>query len=271
MNQKINIAIAWMLLSPVIFARSAPALAAAFEGEMDFKVTEGKTGETALFTFFVKGESVRLHWKDASGRGAAMIIDNSRKKRYLLMDKDKKYMEMPVEATDSDDIQSKEKKERNMQFSKSGKTETILGYRCEQWIGKDDKGDVEVWGASGFGYFPGFQNSRKKAPKSAWEKEILRRGIFPLRMTEKYATGELKSKWEAARLDKKSLPDSTFRPPKDYAAMNMGDPSQMGEMPMPMSIRKDKSRKNAGLQNMSQEDMQKMVDDLKKKYSGGRP
>ncbi|WP_268884379.1 DUF4412 domain-containing protein, partial [Alicyclobacillus fructus] len=83
------------------------------------------------------------------------------------MSQDKKYM---VTEWNPANIQAMAEK-HPMEFKKTGKAETILGYKCEQWMGKDEKREFEVWVTKGLGRFIGFDGGNSKSKSAGWERE----------------------------------------------------------------------------------------------------
>src|SRR5690606_6617797 len=102
---------------------------------------------------------------------------------------------------------------------KTGKTKTILGYECEQWVMKDDDGNtVEIWSAKGLGNFTGMMG---KSPLMGGGmsmpdmSEIMKaENFFPLSVTVKNRNGKESFKMEAKSVEKKTLDMALFNVPK---------------------------------------------------------
>ena len=99
---------------------------------------------------------------------------------------------------------------------KTGRTEKILGYACEEYLSKHKKGETEVWVTAALGKLSGFYWGEKDAEKSVWQKHLASKGFFPLRIVDRKSAGNEAMRMEAASVTPKSLPDSLFEIPKDY-------------------------------------------------------
>lgn len=209
-SSKLKTALLGFVLSGLF---AAQGFAAGFEGEMQFVMKSGK--KEYPVTYFVKGQKVRVEPKVKAADSPIMITDYKRKKTYMLNQKEVYYIEMDLpEAKESEKPKEKDK----LDFSKTGKTKTILGYHCEEWVAKGKKGVTEMWLAKGLGNFAGLGGNvgSKHAEVSGWEKEVADKGMFPLMMVQKDDEGKEKSRWEVKKLEKKSLDDSKFTVPSTY-------------------------------------------------------
>jgi hypothetical protein len=114
----------------------------------------------------------------------------------------------------------------------TGKTETILGYKCNQILVKDKGTVTEVWAAEGLGNFMGMGNGGgmggggmfgggKSANAAKWEEALKGKGGFPLRVITRDAKGKETYKMEATKIEPGSLPDSQFTPPAGYQKFDM--------------------------------------------------
>ncbi|MER3422504.1 MAG: hypothetical protein C4293_04000, partial [Nitrospiraceae bacterium] len=131
--------------SLVVMVFTVVAYAESFEGIVHFKnVSSGKTSE---LDYLIKGNKTRI---DTGGEGAKanVILDQEAKKMAVVMPERKMVMEMPLDYARPDQ-QASGKKPVN--FVKTGTTDTILGYTCEQLVAKLEEGEVEVCGVKGLG------------------------------------------------------------------------------------------------------------------------
>jgi hypothetical protein len=202
-------------------------VASAFEGKMTLALTEARGGTTNV-DFSHKGNKVRM---DMNARGAqgVMIMDVSRQEMLVLMPEQHMYMVMPMKKAIEQAVEKSGANTADVEVT--GKTETILGYKCSQLLVKD-KGNVsEVWVAEGLGTFMGLSSGMgggmfgggKSAKAAKWEEVIKRKGGFPLRMITRDGAGKEVSKMEATKIEPGSLPDSLFSPPAGYEKFSMPD------------------------------------------------
>jgi hypothetical protein len=206
----------------------AQSFAGTFEGKVSLAVTESR-GNTMTMDYSLKGDKIRMDI-DSKGKPAAMIMDIPKQEMTMLMPEQGMYMVMPMKKTMD---QAMEKAGANTaDVEVTGKTETILGYKCSQII-VTDKGTVtELWVAEGLGSFMGMgpggggggmfgRGKPANAPK--WEEILKSKGGFPLRVVSRDANGKQSMKMEATKIEPGSLPDSLFAPPAGYQKFSMPD------------------------------------------------
>jgi hypothetical protein len=156
------------------------------------------------------------------GKTFTSIIDPVKREVTMLMPEQKMYMvrKMPEPQKSAGAAAASQ----DAEFIRTGKTDTILGYKCEQIIVKSKNGQAEIWGAEGLGTFQGMGGGGpmgRPAPKSAWEATLAEHGFFPLRMVNRDASGKELARMEAVSIDPQPLPDSTFLPPADFQKFEM--------------------------------------------------
>lgn len=211
---------------------SAPALFAAetsFVGKVSFTMTSAK-GKPVVMNQTIKGTAVRT---DMEGLPGGMIMDFSKKEMIMLMDEQRMYMVHPIKPSDiPQDIKDKAAA-ADPDVEVTGKTETILGYQCNQIIVKDGKTVTEMWVAEGLGMFAGmgspgggggmFGGKRDAAVSAKWERALKGKGGFPLRVISRNPAGKETFKMEATKIAKGGVSDADFLPPKDYQKFQMPD------------------------------------------------
>ncbi|HEY1960395.1 MAG TPA: DUF4412 domain-containing protein [Polyangiaceae bacterium] len=189
-----------------------------FEGEITMQMTdEGRPPRTMLYA--VKGNKMRF---DVPGRGAEgdsyAIMDGDTKKMVTVTDSKKMAFEMdmnaagnPMAAAAAANAAAKPNVE------KTGKTDTVAGYSCEEWKITEPNGDkTDLCAAKGIS----FPSMGRSAPSWAGE---LGEGFFPLRVVTTDSAGKEKSKMEVTKIEKKTEDASRFEVPAGYKTMNMGD------------------------------------------------
>ncbi|MGH7718524.1 MAG: DUF4412 domain-containing protein, partial [Gemmatimonadaceae bacterium] len=198
-------------------ARSVPAQAP-FEGVVSVKVTDADAG--ALETqYYVRNGAFRMEMVGPDGEKSVWITDPRRQVIYIITPAQRAYTQMTIPADDPTDPAEEEPN-----ITKTGRTETIAGYRCEQWRVKDEDGEeYDLCITRGLGNF--FEAA---GPTSQFEQAWLRklgRDSFPLRFTEVGPSG---MSWQVTRIEKRSLDPSLFTPPAGYkkVEMPMGAPPQ---------------------------------------------
>lgn len=209
--------------------------AGAFEGKVSLAMTAEK-GRPMNLDYSIKGQKLRTDM-NAEGQQMSSIMDLAKLEMLMLMPEQKMYMVMqlkkPVEKA------MEKAGEGTADVEVTGKTETILGYKCSQILVKDKGTVTEMWVADGLGAFMGLgQNGggggnpmagmfggggKKSANTAKWEEALKGKGGFPLRVISRDAKGRESFKMEATKIEPGSLPDSLFAPPAGYEKFAMPD------------------------------------------------
>ncbi|MFZ5494522.1 MAG: DUF4412 domain-containing protein [Verrucomicrobiota bacterium] len=207
--------------------------AAAFEGKVALAMTTGK-GKTQELDYSIKGSALRIDLS-AEGNAFASIMDLQKMEMLMLMPDQQMYMVMPIKEHVEKAVQGAYEKEPNIE--KTGRTETILGYKCDEYVSKDGNITTEIWVTEGLGAFMGlgsgagnpmggmFGGGKKKAA-SGWEEKFKGKPGFPLRVISRDAKNRETFKMEATKIEPGSLPASLFQPPEGWQKFqmpNMGD------------------------------------------------
>jgi len=218
------------LLSAGLFSFTA---AQSFEGMIEMQMKDQNQESSMPVKYLVKGDLIRMEMQSPRGE-MTMIMDSKNKKTIILMPQMQSYMErsMDVPAQPAGDAKKSE-------ITKTGKTEKILGYECEQFIMKGEKGQTEMWAAKGLGTFmrPGMggPGGRMGGPggggrrggmgggqtPAAWEEEFRSKGYFPMRVVSVGADGKEESRMEATKIEKKELDAALFKVPEGWQKMDM--------------------------------------------------
>lgn len=208
-----------LLLGGLMSALSLVAPAASFEGKISLKVSAGKD-ESQIIDYAYKDQAVRMDIATEDG-SMASIIDLKKREVIMLMPEQKMYMVMSVPDIVDAAIEEASLKQQNIE--KTGRTETILGYACEEYVAKERNGTTEIWMTEGLGAFTGLSaggnpmmGGRGRNTGAAWEKAFKGRPAFPLRVVSRDSRGRETSRIEATKVERGSLPASLFQPPADY-------------------------------------------------------
>lgn len=202
------------------------AAAQSFEGVIEMQVKSPNLETPMPMKYFVKGDFIRMETQSPRGE-MAIIMDSKNKKTIMLMPQMQSYMERTIDAPTQGDAKKSE-------ITKTGKTEKILGYDCEQFIMKGEKGETEMWAAKGLGTFtrlgmggPGGPGGRRGGMggggqmAAAWEEEFRTKGYFPMRVVSLGADGKEESRLEVKKIEKKELDAALFKVPEGWQKMDM--------------------------------------------------
>jgi hypothetical protein len=205
------------------------ASAFAFEGRVSLGITAEKGGEQVI-DFATKGDLVRMEPQSGEARGATMIMNAAKQEITILMPSERMYMVMPMRGGPAQQTDGSDAKD--VKIEKTGRTEKILGYTCEEWIMTDNGETTAMWVTEQLGNFMGLgggnpmggmMGGRKaKANGSAWEKLLKeKKAWFPLRVVSRDGRGKEKFRLEAKKIEPGSLPDDLFAPPAGFQKFAM--------------------------------------------------
>lgn len=215
-------------LSGVVAAFAAVS-ALAFEGRVSLGITAEKGGEQVI-DFLTKGDLVRMEPKAAEAAGTAMIVNAAKQEMTILMPRERMYMAMPLRGGPASPGGAEQPAQGKIE--KTGRTEKILGYDCEEYVVTDKGDSTEMWiteqlgsfmGLGGGNPMGGMMGGRKaKADGAAWENLLKgKKGWFPLRVVSRDGRGKEKFRLEAKKIEPGNLPDDLFAPPADFQKFAM--------------------------------------------------
>jgi hypothetical protein len=201
--------------------------ASSFEGKISLAMS-GDKGRSQAMDYSIKGQKIRMDL-DADGNKVATIMDMEKLEMTMLMSEQKMYMVHPIKKPVEQ--ATAKASESTLEIEVTGKTETILGYKCSQVLIKDKGTVTEAWLAEGLASFPGLGagpgggggmfGGKKSANAAKWEEALKGKSGFPLRVISHDAKGKNTFKMEATKVEPGPLPDSLFVPPSDYQKFNM--------------------------------------------------
>ncbi|HVU05023.1 MAG TPA: DUF4412 domain-containing protein [Polyangiaceae bacterium] len=242
-------------------AGDTPALAAlgalkGFEGEITVSVKSTKERKPVPpITIAVKGAKLRFDTPEGMENGARMaagahiIVDGPGKRMLAVVDEKKQVVVIGFD-TFADQMKAfkvpgapgapgEPSVDSPSRVTKTGKTDTVAGYKCEEWEAVNAKGEkAHICVAGEEASF--FELPTLSLPaEHAWAKELFDGHHFPVRMIGYDTSGAEESRIEVTKLEKKPEPDALFEPPPGYQTMDMGAAmkgmmgalSQMGGMP----------------------------------------
>jgi hypothetical protein len=214
-----------------MLAASVGFAADAFEGKISLNMTADRGG-TVTMNYAIKGQKIRNEMT-AQGHQMVSILDLAKQEMLMVMPDQGMYMVMPIKQP----MEAAAGKAGDFggDVEVTGKTETILGYKCHQILVKDKGAVTEVWAAEGLAAFTGldqagggspmagmFGGGGGKPPAAAkWEQVLKSKGGFPLRVIARDAAGKQTMKMEATKVEPGSLPDSLFAPPAGFQKFDM--------------------------------------------------
>jgi len=210
-----------LLLSAALVAPAALS-AKTFEGTIQMTITDGRNKAMPM-AYSIKGHLIRTDVQADRGINATAILDFSKKEMIVLMPGQPMYMVMPLQdATEAATGQ----KADDVSLEKTDITEKILGYTCTKYLAKSKDQVTEIWATEELGSFQGLGGGMsgpmgKAAPTPSWEKALVGKNFFPLRVVTSDGRKN-QFRMEATAVEAKSLPASHFAPPEGYRKFDMG-------------------------------------------------
>jgi len=219
-----------LLAVGALLTASVSSAADAFQGKVSLAITAGK-GKSQTLNYSIKDQRLRMDM-EAEGHSVATIMDMGKLEMLMLMAEQKMYMVMPMKKP-VEQAMAKQGGESTADIEFTGKTDTILGYKCNQILVKDKGTVTEMWVAEGLGMFMGlgqqgggggmFGGGHKSANAAKWEEALKGKGGFPLRVISTDPKGKESFRMEATKIEPGTLPDSLFVPPAGYQKFQMPD------------------------------------------------
>ncbi len=186
-----------------------------FEGEIEM-VSAGSfsASSTTKMLFTIKKDKLRIELPAMPSLNFVFLIDGGKKKMWWLTPSAKTYMEMPMPTTTTTPTPA-----TKPTAAKTGKTDTVAGYSCDEWQVVDAVSHVRtlVCVSSGLSFLGLASSPLKDLGGGTWMDALGTSG-FPLRAETFDPSGALINKMEATRIDKKSEPDSLFEIPPGYTS-----------------------------------------------------
>ena len=237
-----------------------------FEGVITFRQLKRSDGTNTTMVQTTKGHKVR--WEGMGGDSSVMIFDGDAHSMIIVQPEKKTYMTiteadmeqmaammkpMADRMKDAKKGASDQDKEFDVDVTKTGRTETVAGTRCEVWHGttteNGKKKEGEACVAPGVGlalYDIMVNNPMTKASKGRFDtmmakyKQVLSGGKGLLKMTS-IENGKTTVDMEATKIEKRSISDDAFNPPAGYTGQSMGQMMMQAQQQMKMMQEKSKA------------------------------
>jgi hypothetical protein len=191
---------------------AAPLAAQSFEGTVAMNITS-ESGTVHAMTFMLKGGKVRF---EPGGGQLSVIVDPGAKRVMVIVNAQRMYTESDfggVAAAAQQGVAGK-----NPTFVRTGKLETVAGYKCEHVTASDDDGQsVDACLSSELGGFrmPAASNPMAPQREAGWMSQ-LGSTSFPLKVTKGG-----KTIMEVTAIEKKALDPALFTAPEGFQSFSM--------------------------------------------------
>ena len=191
---------------------ASPLGAQAFEGTVTMRIT-GENGPGRTISYMLKGGKMRF---DQGGGQISVVIDPGAQRMMLIMNAQKMYTESEFGGALAAAQQQAAAKPPTV--VRTGKMETIAGYRCEHVTVADDDGvQLDVCMSAELGGFrmPAASNPMSPQRESGWMTQVGSHN-FPLKVQK---AG--KTIMEVTAIEKKTLDAALFEAPEGYQSFVM--------------------------------------------------
>lgn len=204
-------------LNLLLFFTSSLSIAQdSFQGKVTFEASD--EGQNQQISYFVKGNKFLIQPADGEVAGqGSMIYDGDKKVMIIIMNEQKMYMEMPIDP--KDEISKNESIEPDY-FVKTGNSQDVKGYNCDEFEFKDEGKKGLALMTKELGSFL-FMDDPESGGSSQWQKEIMSEGYFPLLVKEENSSGELETVFKVIELERMNLDDKMFSAPSGFTKFDM--------------------------------------------------
>jgi Domain of unknown function (DUF4412) len=211
-----------------------------FEGEITAKATGRSSNKTTILVFGLKSPKVRI---DTSGdlaptnpmlsQGAALIADPPNKKGILLVPGKKQAVELDFDKLKGmrpptiagmkgpDMPAAPSQNQPPPTIDKTGKKDTVAGYSCEIWKITESTGrHADVCVADGITWID-LTDLGMSSPELATVAALGDMNHFPLRAVAYDEKNVEEGRFEATKIEKKTLDDARFAVPPGYQTVDI--------------------------------------------------
>lgn len=208
----------------LVIVAPATVSAASFEGTVRMKMSQPR-GQAFEMTYRVKEGFIRTEVQAGEGV-VATIMDLNKQEMIVLMPEQQMYMVHSLAAAKA--AAEKASQGADVTFEKTDETEKILGYDCVKYISKTKDQVSDVWvtdelgGFAGLGTAPGAGKGGRGKAQAAWEKALMGKDAFPMRVVSRSPKGAEQFRLEVVAVEKAAQPASLFAPPAGYQKFDMG-------------------------------------------------
>jgi hypothetical protein len=220
-----------------VAAAAGLALPSGFEGEVDVTAKGDNPTEAPVpVALFVKSGKVRVNVPEELvkrsgaplGGNAYVILDSEAKKLYAVLDSRHQVVLIDLNKAGEQlkGVGSSPAEHGGApaapatKVTKTGKFDTVAGYKCENWeIASDHREGTACVADEGFSWFS-FPTTGIPTER-LWAAEVLDGKHFPLRYVGYSKEGAESVRVEVTKIDKKALPATDFEYPPSYVVLDL--------------------------------------------------
>ncbi len=215
---------------------SMPAISPAqFEGTIGMKVTVADDDSSREMTYlmFVRQDMLMTEVSGVEGGEGTgkFIFRGDRQLLWIVNDREKSYLEISLKDSSRPGVRrtgpDSAAPAAAPLLRKTGRSESILGYPCDEYVVDEGGRTSHIWGTVKLGgIYDGLQKSfgtmgaEGLSGGRGWEDELAASKIFPLKIVT-MREGKPEETQEVVSIDPKDVGLSTFEPPKEYTRQSL--------------------------------------------------
>lgn len=175
-----------------------------------------------MVSYAVSGEKVRIKSSMETSGDPFLLVNTLERKAYMVVSNRDIYVEMPFPTEEDDKATSTTQKPH---LVKTGESETILGFPCNEWVLSEDDVTTEIWATASLGTYVGMQLKpvNTTVASFAWESGLRSRGLFPLRLVQRNANGSEIYQLEVLSVKRERVNDGLFQIPPGFEKVSLMD------------------------------------------------
>lgn len=190
-----------------------------FQGVITFESSGAMAAGT--YKYFIKGSKIRMEFSGTEQESSPpVLMDASTRMVRMLIPDARMFLE--VDLRKDPDLPGESRLKAVLR--RTGATEEIAGYPCEQVFANVGDFFMELWLARDIGPFMEFNLSPDgRNERAVLEQELTLQKLFPLRYISRNRNGQEQTRIEARKVEPRRLEDYLFDLPVGYRKMEMPD------------------------------------------------
>jgi len=202
---------------------------AQFEGIVESKnLTVDETDKPQEFSMVMWVGSGKMRVRNSaigSAPPSTIIYRNDKGVFWVIDEQAKTYIEVLLNPEEGEQQKMPGIGEENRSaVKKTGKTRSILGFQCEQYIVKRPGELTEIWGTKQLAglvtALTALLGAAQAEASDSWSDELTKMGVFPLSATTRI-DGRLVESQEVTKIEKSSLAPELFELPAGFSRENV--------------------------------------------------
>jgi hypothetical protein len=216
-----------MMVTALRAAASRQRNAPPFSGVIELQLFRAGVASPVTIRYEVQGKHLRYDEQDpAMHQGVSTaLIDLDQHRAYEVDRTAQSYVDVGTLGAINDGGST-----RPVQFSAKGTFERLAGLRCENVELKTTQETVEACAVAGIPFITLAPVASGRSAEPAWAAALTRSALFPLRIVDRDAHGEVRFRVEPLRATPECLGRSEFRIPAGYRKLPLSTDTRLPGM-----------------------------------------